>query len=290
MTKTADMPILNFNLFGETGDLPDVAHCETIEARSLLHDWEFAPHRHARLHQILFIESGSGQASLDGKDLELKSMMLVNVPIGVVHGFTFKPGTVGLVVTLAAEIFDVVLQATEGLHQVLSTSTTLVADSTCVRTMHDIYQTFTNRDFARAQILRSQSGLLLGQIARIINVTGAVDLLSPHSELLTKFVNLLETHFVDHWPVADYAHALGISPTHLSRVTRSATGLPASKLIEERIILEARRNLVYTNLSISTVAYELGYADPSYFSRIFSQVTGLSPKDFRSRYTEGAVS
>ena len=47
---SASASILNYNLFGETGDLPDVVHCETIEVRSLLHDWEFAPHRHARLH------------------------------------------------------------------------------------------------------------------------------------------------------------------------------------------------------------------------------------------------
>ena len=48
--------ILNYNLFGESRDLPDVVHCETIEARSRLHNWEFAPHRHARLHQVLLLE------------------------------------------------------------------------------------------------------------------------------------------------------------------------------------------------------------------------------------------
>ena len=54
--------ILSYNLFGEMRDLPDVVHCETIAARSVLHDWEFAPHRHARLHQVLLIERGGGRA------------------------------------------------------------------------------------------------------------------------------------------------------------------------------------------------------------------------------------
>ena len=83
--------------------------------------------------------------------------------------------------------------------------------------------------------------------------------------------------------MADYANALAVSPTHLSRVTRAATGRPATRLIEERIIREARRNLVYTNLPVSTIAYTLGFEDPAYFSRVFSRATGLSPRDFRRR-------
>ncbi|WP_298213342.1 hypothetical protein [Acidovorax sp.] len=51
-----------YSLFGESQHLPDVLHCETITARSVLHDWELAPHRHQRLHQVLLIESGGGVA------------------------------------------------------------------------------------------------------------------------------------------------------------------------------------------------------------------------------------
>ena len=68
IAKTAVGPsIQTYNLFGESRDLPDVVHCETIAARSVLHNWEFAPHRHARLHQILLIERGGGEASLEGQ-------------------------------------------------------------------------------------------------------------------------------------------------------------------------------------------------------------------------------
>ena len=94
--------IQSYNLFGESADLPDVVHCETIETRSRLHDWEFAPHRHGRLHQILFLEAGGGSASLDGDRLDLQEGVVLNIPAGVVHGFRFRPGTSGLVVTLAA--------------------------------------------------------------------------------------------------------------------------------------------------------------------------------------------
>jgi AraC family transcriptional regulator, transcriptional activator of pobA len=94
MTETpTNRTIRTYNLFSEANDLPDVVHCKTIAARSVLHEWEFAPHWHARLHQFLLIERGGGQATLEGRSHVLRPMCVVNVPIGDVHGFTFKPDT-----------------------------------------------------------------------------------------------------------------------------------------------------------------------------------------------------
>jgi len=275
--------IPSFNLFGESDDLPDVVHCETIEARSALHDWEFAPHRHARLHQILLIESGSGRASLEGTDYSIGPMQLVNVPSGHVHAFSFAPGTAGLVVTFAAEMLQTVLLPAEDLQQVLALPLVIDADPGCVASIRQLAQTFAGREFARAQILRSLSGLLLGQTARALVESGRSVPAPPTPELLTRFESLLEQHFTEHWAVERYARELAVSPTHLSRVTRAATGQPVTRLIRDRLILEARRNLVYTNLPINRIAYALGFRDPAYFTRVFSQATGMSPQDFRRR-------
>ena len=75
----------------KSGDLPDVVHCETIASRSVLHDWTLAVHRHARLHQVLLIERGGGEATLDGRVVPLRPMQVVNVPVGHVHGFRSSP-------------------------------------------------------------------------------------------------------------------------------------------------------------------------------------------------------
>ena len=57
--------------------------------------------------------------------------------------------------------------------------------------------------------------------------------------------------------------------------------------LEERLIREARRNLVYTNLSVSRIAYALGFEDPAYFTRVFTRATGTAPRAFRQRLAEG---
>ena len=92
-----------------------------------------------------------------------------------------------------------------------------------------------------------------------------------------------DERFAERQSVSDYAAALDITPVHLTRIARAATGKPASRLIEERLVREARRNLIYTNLSVATIAYTLGFSDPAYFSRIFTRCTGLAPRRFRER-------
>ncbi len=275
--------IQNFNLFGEVGDLPDVVHCETIETRSQLHDWEFSPHRHARLHQILLISDGGGMTEIDGTPHVLAPGQFINMPTGTVHGFSFLADTRGWVVTLAAEFLDEILRDSEGLRPVLMRPLIGGASLEIRAIMEAIFQVFNDRRFARAHLLRSQSAQLLGQVARQMFETGNARAPATETSLQRRFEDLVDKHFLAHWTVAQYAAALAISTTHLSRVMRQTTGMPASRIIEARMIREARRQLIFTNLGISQIAYALGYIDPAYFSRTFSKVTGLSPKAFRAQ-------
>ena len=276
-------------MFGESGDLPDVVHCETIAARSVLHEWEFAAHRHARLHQILLIERGGGQATLEGRIHALRPMRVVNVPVGDVHGFSFKPGTQGWVLTVSAEMLDEVLTPSEGLRRVLAHSTVVRGTPEMRNAMQQIFAEFAGRHFARAHILRALSAALIGLVAREMAANGRMPGGMAKPDLFRRFEALLEQHFLQHWTVSDYAAALSITPTHLSRLTRAATGHAASHLILDRVIREARRNLVYTNLPVSTIAYALGFSDPAYFSRLFSGATGLSPRSFRDKVHAGRL-
>jgi AraC family transcriptional regulator, transcriptional activator of pobA len=271
-----------YNLFGESGDLPDVVHCETIPSRSVLHDWTLAVHRHARLHQVLLIESGGGQATLDGRGVPLRPMQVVNVPVGDVHGFAFTPGTQGWVLTLAAEILDEALLPSEGLRGVLSQCTVVRGTAAIRATMKQIFAEHAGRNFGRAHVLRALSAALIGLVAREL-AGGRFGGSAADSDLFRRFEALLEQHHLKRWSVSDYARTLSVTPTHLNRVTRAATGDTASHLILNRMVREARRNLVYTNLPVSTIAYALGFDDPAYFSRVYAGATGLSPRAFRAQ-------
>ncbi|MAM60696.1 helix-turn-helix domain-containing protein [Maritimibacter sp. UBA3975] len=274
--------IANFNLFGELADLPDVVHCETIEVRSALHDWELTPHRHGRLHQFLMLHRGHARGRFDDVEVDLSDNTVVNVPTGCVHSYSFEPGTQGWVVTVASEVLDEWLAEGEGLRPVLSRPAQVPGNMDIRDTITTIFDEFETRDFGRAHVLRARIALLAGLVARAI-ADQAPAAASPDTTLQRRFEALVEAHFVEHLGVADYAGQLAVTPTHLSRVMRAATGRPASGVIQDRVIREARRNLAYSNLSVSEVAYALGYQDPSHFSRVFSRATGLSPRAFRQQ-------
>lgn len=275
--------IQSYSLFGESQHLPDVLHCETIADRSALHDWELAPHRHARLHQILLVTAGSGTVELDGTVWPLTSGSLVNVPIGHVHAFRFRKNTQGWVTTLADELLDELFARVGDVRHDLAHACVIKADKAIGITVSQIWQEFSEQSKARALVLRGLSAALLGWVARRVNHAKPQDTQHTPSVLVQRFKTLVDQHFLEHWQVNDYAKALAISPTHLSRLARASTGGSAMRLIEARMMREARRNLAYTNLSISTIAYTLGYADPAYFSRVFTRDAGMSPKAFRAQ-------
>jgi AraC family transcriptional regulator, transcriptional activator of pobA len=279
--RTAADILLEKGLFGESTQLPDVMHCETIAARSSLHDWELAPHRHAHLHQVMLVQSGSGMAHIEGRQIPFGDGALMNVPPGVVHAFRFLPDTQGFVVTLADEILDLILAGAGDVRHTLSQPSVCAAPADMAVLMQQIWSEFNGMADARALMLRGLCSALLGLVVRQLVQTGARPAEQDKGQVLQRFEALLQVHLLEHWGVAEYARALSVSPTHLSRVVRAATGAPASQLINARIIREARQRLAYTNLRVSTIAYTLGFADPAHFSRVFTRDTGLSPRAFR---------
>jgi AraC family transcriptional activator of pobA len=162
------------------------------------------------------------------------------------------------------------------------------ANPSIILAMEQIWQEFSGRSNARALVLRGLSASLLGWVARAIVEHEPAHADLRESNLVRRFRALVGAHFLEHWGVADYARELAVSPTHLSRLTRAATGGSALRLIEARTLREARRHLAYTNLSIATVAYAMGYTDPAYFTRVFTRDAGLSPRAFRAQLADQA--
>lgn len=99
--------------------------------------------------------------------------------------------------------------------------------------------------------------------------------------MFTRFRTLVEENYRQRWSIADYAASMGISESRLNRICRSFTRKTAFEVVQDRILLEAQRYLVYTAAPISEIAYELGFNDPAYFCRFFKKKTGRTAKAFR---------
>lgn len=86
---------------------------------------------------------------------------------------------------------------------------------------------------------------------------------------------------------SEYAELLNISRGYLTEVIREVTGKPAQYWIHQEIIIEAKRLLAFTHLTVKEIAYELGYNDHTYFSRLFSKLAGQPPSEFRDKNKNG---
>jgi AraC-like DNA-binding protein len=102
------------------------------------------------------------------------------------------------------------------------------------------------------------------------------------NRLMESFRQLVEAHYAEHWPVETYAAALKLTESRLNRLSRKLSGQTAFALTQERLLLEARRKLIYTATPVSQLPYELGFSDPAYFCRFFKKLTGRAPSSFRA--------
>jgi AraC family 4-hydroxyphenylacetate 3-monooxygenase operon regulatory protein len=107
------------------------------------------------------------------------------------------------------------------------------------------------------------------------------DLTNNQVDIIRQFNVLVDTHFKEKRQVQDYADLLHKSPKTLSNLFKTYNNKPPLRIIHERIILEAKRLLYYTDKSISDVAFELGYNELPPFSKLFKKVEGVTPSKFQ---------
>lgn len=104
------------------------------------------------------------------------------------------------------------------------------------------------------------------------------------SKLFKDFSTLVHQNFRKLHSVTDYATRLGLSPKSLTKHLQKIGALTPSDFIKERIILEAKRKLIYTDDSVKEIAFDLGFNDPAYFSRFFTKATKISPLQFKKEF------
>lgn len=107
---------------------------------------------------------------------------------------------------------------------------------------------------------------------------------SPYSNKFRQLDGLVEKHFRKEKSPAHYASLLNMSAKHLNRIAQSVAGKTTSEVILDRVLLEAKKELLLQSHSFAEIAYSLGYEDYAYFSRLFKSKTGETPSGFLGRY------
>lgn len=279
----------SYKLFGEKAlwPTPEPVHYETIAARSALYDWEISPHSHDTLLQIAFLQAGAAEMVFETKWSVLTPPCLVMVPARHVHGFRFSPDVVGHIITLPQALLGELLVLSPELRSAFDTLRylPLAGEGDALGLMRLHFEQF-GREYAgrrpgRISMLMGTLGLMLVELARAGGISAERPAQDRIRQRVERFAELIEQHFRDWQPVSFYAGRLGVSPQQLNASCRREAGVSAQEMIHDRLLLEARRLLAYSDVDVTGIGYALGFRDPAYFSRFFSRRQGVPPSEFR---------
>ncbi|MFC2950453.1 helix-turn-helix domain-containing protein [Marinicaulis aureus] len=263
-------------------------HIEDIDARARLHDWKILPHAHSGIMQLIYISEGGAEAKTEDRITPLRSGDLVFIPEGVIHSFDFQDGTIGWVLSIDSpflntphfrSVKDMFLGRIFSVSKIVLNANRKQEAETLFDRLHN---EFLGSNEGRRAMLESLTQALLILTMREIPRMKETDAEPANSaQVATAYRNLINNKFCDHWTVADYANALSISQSQLTRICRLHVGKSPAALIHARVLLEAQRMLRYAEAPAAQIAFELGFQDPAYFSRFFKRLAGVTPRQYR---------
>lgn len=251
------------------------------------------PHKHS-YYEMCFFTGGTGEHEIDFVNHPIIAPSIHFIQPGQVHLIRRGDDYRGYLVIFSEEFYHLRFQNIEvipgyPLVSKLENGPILSLDK---NQYHDFYQLIDNiekelttKDSDSEEIIISYLKIfflkLRQNFSRLISMQNQTG--GTFQKTVYTFNQLVDKYHNQIHHVKEYAEIMGESPVQINRAIKQVTGKTASDIIMERLILEAKRLLLFSDLSNKEVAYQLNYDDPSYFTRIFRKKTGFTPSGFRTR-------
>jgi len=244
--------------------------------------WRTEAMRSHNSPRLIFISKGQGRITVAGLTSGYGANNLIFVPAQVMYGFEIGPTAFGQMLTIpaamAAEWPD------EPIHLRLKD---VVAQKEILTILDQLDRELKSDKPGHQRAALYHLGLLAVVFQRQLIARPAEQSdersQTAAARLVAAFTDLVERDFRQPKGVADYARALGVTPTHLTRCCRQTCGRSALSLLNDRVIYEARQMLRDTRVPVQDIALTLGFSSPAYFSRSFLARAGDTPSGFRRK-------
>ncbi|WP_170139478.1 helix-turn-helix domain-containing protein [Larkinella arboricola] len=244
------------------------------------------PHGHKDYHEIIFLTAGAGGHWIDVNQYPVAANTLYFILPGQVHCWALTQVPQGFVLMFRTDFLvenrldeAELIQLGHLLNGFSLTPQQAEEINALLNSMEAEYNTAVAN---KEKIIGAYLQIILLKLQHI--ASQLPDALSRvDSPLVQAFGQALEKGYTTKRQVQQYADLLSVSPKYLNDLCKKATGQTASQLIEQRVVLEAKKQLIHTTKNVSEIAFELNFQDPSHFSKFFSRCSGMTPTQYRER-------
>lgn len=257
------------------------------------HDMMTVPHR-AQFHHIIWFNKGRGTHYVDFKPIEIEDHTLLFIPSNSVNLYDPEGIYDAKAIIFTDNFFckntpdTQFLKTTQLFSDLYDTAKIIInqQSSSLGVFLNAMEAEFQHKaDQSQASILRHMLHIFLLKAEREMDSQGFVKLQpSAHLDTLIEFRDLLELNYKTEKAVNKYASKLNITEKLLHKATKTLLDKSPKQIIDERVLLEAKRQLSYSSYSVKEIAYDLGYDEPTNFIKYFKKRTNLTPTKFREQY------
>ncbi|MEM1138166.1 MAG: helix-turn-helix transcriptional regulator, partial [Bacteroidota bacterium] len=251
-----------------------------------------SPHRQ-NFFEICIFSEGEGIHEIDFKSYNIKPKSIHLVAPGQVHNIHKKKSTSGYILAFNRDFFalfspdkdikQTVLVARAGMNNTIFNLSNKDFNSFLDIVKRMIQESRTNGKHTH-QVLKSYLHIFILKLSEFSTEVVVPEIKKNDKYILVNsFKKAVEQHYKELHLVKDYADLLNVDPIRLNKICKKLTSKTAGTIITDRIILEARRQLVFSSFTNKEIAHYLNFEDPSYFSRVFRKKTGFSPTAFREQ-------
>lgn len=251
--------------------------------------YSLKPHGHD-CHLILVVTNGGGSHTIDGENFKVEPNSIFLLTPGQIHSFELTRDVAGFVVYFTMDFY---LHYARERHLDKMPFFRSVRPQTLVRTnaeemkfitvvLEEMLKELTLSLTAREEALRNFLDILLIRINRLCDNDNVIPGKVTTVVQVRRLMDLIETHYRKIKTPGEYARMMNLSSNYLNSLCRQSLKRTVTELIQDRIILDAKRQLAYTDLGVKQIADSIGFRDSSYFLRLFKKKTGTTPDKFRS--------
>lgn len=258
---------------------------QVLNGSDLVHDL----HRHD-FYFVLAVQQGSGMHEIDFIQYPVQNNTVFILRPGQVHKLELTADTTGFLLEFDLSFYQPKNTIADHRWKKASGKNFCEVEAARFHRLHTqlaaIFQEYSLKQEGYIEAIKANLDLFfLEYIRQSKNPNSIAKSESGYiQERFEELVRLLETNIVSKKNVSDYAGLLSLSAYQLNSIVKTSVGKTVSDLINEQIVLEAKRHLIATPAQVKEIADSLGYEDPSYFIRFFKKQTGQSPDSFRKNF------